>query len=284
MSLLPLVRRSTFATGLQSPRLAAPDRGAAQTVLALGLVPLVSVSREFFDAMGTEPPMPDGVVDCGDPSEPNLEVIRKMNVDLIVTSTITADIRNVLGRVAAVHALQIYTGLPDTLERAKTETLKLAAEIGRTEACQNYLRAQANLLELSHSKLSSWKRRPVYLIGLAPDGRNMTVYGRNSLMWDVMIRLGVENAWHGETNVFGFANAGIERLADQPDAAIVSIDYGAITQSAFATLAQSPFWVRLPAVQAHRVYSIKRFEVFGGLPAATQFAPLLTDVLLSTAI
>ena len=279
---MPLAR-SSFAGDRKGVRIAAPDRGAAQTVLALGLVPVASVSKDFFDGMGTEPPMPSGVTDCGDPAEPNLEVLRRMRVDLIVTSTITADVRDVLSRIAPVDHLQIYTGLPGALERARQATHGLAAILNRVGASTSYLNSLDALLMQSRTRLSSWRRRPVYLVGLAADGRNMTVYGRNSLMWDVMAALDVENAWQGETDVYGFTNAGVERLAERPDAVVLSIDYGAITRSAAATLSESPFWARLPAVEAKRVFPIKRFEVFGALPAAVQFAPLLTNALLSNA-
>ncbi len=279
-SFFPFVARAE--AGERPLRLAAPDRGAAQTLLSLGLVPVVSVSREFFDAMGTKPTMPEGVVDCGDPSEPNLEVIARMNVDLIVTSTISADIREVLSRVAPVRALDIYTGLPDAVSRAKRGAHSLATELGATVACNAYLKDFDSTIVALRSKLAPWPRRPVYLVGLAPDGRNMTVYGRNSLMWDVMDALGIENAWRGPTNVYGFTNAGVERLADRPDAMIVSIDYGDLTATAMQTLARSVFWANLPAVNAERIFTIPRFEVFGTLPAAAQFAPLFADTLLST--
>ncbi len=262
-------------------RLAAPDSGAAQTLLALGIVPAVSVSREFFDAMGTSPPMPEGVVDCGDPSEPNLEVIARMNVDLIVTSTISSDIREVLSRVAPVQALDIYIGQPGAVGRAKKEALHLATELGATVVCTAYLEDFDKTIVALRSRLAAWPRRPVYLVGLAPDGRNMTVYGRNSLMWDIMDALGIENAWQGPTNIYGFANTGVERLADRPDAMIVSIDYGDLTTTAMQALGRSVFWINLPAVITGQVATIPRFEVFGTLPAAAQFAPLFADTLLS---
>lgn len=262
-------------------RLAAPDRGAAQTLLALGVVPVVAVSRDFFDAMGTRPAIPDGVVDCGDPSEPNLEVIARMNVDLIVTSTISSDIREVLSRVAPVRALDIYTGRPDALGRAKREALGLATELDATVACTVYLERFDDTIVALRSRLAIWPRRPVYLVGLAPDGRNMTVYGRNSLMWDVMDTLGIENAWRGPTSIYGFTNTGVELLAGCPDAMIVSIDYGDLTNTAMQALSRSVFWLNLPAVKTERVFTIPRFEVFGALPAAAQFAPLIVDTLLS---
>lgn len=52
--------------------------------------------------MGAMPAMPGGIVSCGDPVEPNLEVLQRLDIGLIVTVTIASDIRAALRRVAPV--------------------------------------------------------------------------------------------------------------------------------------------------------------------------------------
>jgi iron complex transport system substrate-binding protein len=261
------------------PRIAAPDRAGAQTLLSLGVTPVASVSRDFFNMMGTTPAMPEGVIDCGDPIEPNLEVLQRLHVDLIVTVTISADIRAVLQRVAPVTGLEIYSGAIGALERAKTETLRLADMIGKRIEGVILVHDVNQLIEQQRDRIPREPRR-VFLVALAGDGRNMTVYARNSIMYDVMQEMGIENAWKGSTNEFGFANAGVEELAAEPDASIMHIDYGFETDAALLRLAQSPFWTNLPMVRAGRLYRVPRFEVFGGLPLASQFARQIADCLM----
>ncbi|TXI12467.1 MAG: hypothetical protein E6Q76_00960 [Rhizobium sp.] len=263
-------------------RIATPDRAGTQSVLALGMVPIAAVSRSLYDGMGCRPPLPQSVVDCGEPVEPNLEVLRRANIDFIVTSTIGPDIRDVLQRVAPVFPLEIYTGKPGTLDRAKNETLRLAQALGIESAGRAYLEVTDRLLTISTDRLRGLQFRQTFLVGLASDGRSMTVYGRNSIMYDVMANLGIENAWHDRTTEYGFANVGIEELAKDPQANILHIDYGTDTDIALTKLSVSPFWNALPMVRERRVHRISRFEVFGGLPAAPQFATAVADALLKS--
>lgn len=273
------VLRTQVSAAAHAPRIGTPDRAGTQTVLALGVVPLAAVNRSLFESMGSTPPLPEGVVDCGEPVEPNLEVLQRLGVEMIVTGTITAEIRAVLQRIAPVFPLQIYTGETGALDRAKSETLRLARALGVEEAGQAYIEATGDLIMTNASRLRGLRFRRTFLVGLASDGRSMTVYGRNSIMYDVMAALGIENAWRGATTRYGFANAGIEELATDPQANILHIDYGTDTDLALSKLAVSPFWNALPMVKDLRVYRISRFEVFGGLPAAPQFATALTDAL-----
>lgn len=263
--------------------IAAPDRAAAQTLLALGIVPKASVSAAFFNEMGTMPPMPGDVIDCGDPIEPNLEVLRRLDIDLIITGTIPADIQDVLRRIAPVFAMDIYTGKTNTLNQAKTETLRLANFLNRPAVGRDYIDMVEKTISTHRTRLRQ-SQRPVFLAGLAGDGRNMTIYAHNSIMCDVMEAMGVESAWTGPTNEFGFVNAGIETLASMPDASLIHIDYGSATDAALSKLSTSPFWTNLPMVKAGRIHRIPRFEVFGGLPLASQFAPLLANTLLDTGV
>ncbi len=261
-------------------RIATPDRAGAQTLLSLGITPIAGVSNDFFNGMGTTPEMPDGVIDTGEPYEPNLEVLQRLKIDLIIAGTIAADTREVLARVAPVFYLNIYTGQERALGRAESETIRLAKVLGIEEKGRAYIDNATSIFDREAQKLEGLPRRPVYIVGLASDGRNMTVYGRNSIMYDVMAILGVENAWTGPIGGAGFINAGVEELAANPSATVLHIDYGAATDAALSKLANSPFWTNLPMVQEGRVHRIPRFEVYGGLPLAVQFAPLLANTLL----
>ncbi|NEI72229.1 ABC transporter substrate-binding protein [Rhizobium lusitanum] len=277
---LAALQSKVALASIDKHRVAAPDRAAAQTVLALGIIPIASVSAEFFNEMGIEPVMPANVVDSGNPVEPNLEVLKRLSVELIVTATIDADVRAVLARVAPVFPLEIYVGREGALDRAKAETVRLADVLGVPGAGKAVVDQVEAMIAAYARRVGEASSRRIFLVALAPDGRNMTVYGRNSIMYDVMSQFGIRNAWNGATNEFGFTNAGIEELSSAPDAAILHIDYGWPTDAALQRLSHSPFWINLPMVAAGRVYRIPRFEVFGSLPSAPQFAALFAQTLL----
>lgn len=272
-----------YGGGRFPQRIATPDRGATQTLLALGKKPVVSVSRDFYEGMGTTPPLPPGIPDAGDPSEPNLELLKLYDVDLIVTVTISSIIQAQLSRVAPVFALNIYQETGDTFRRACDETLRLAAALGEPSAAQRYIRKIENDIARAKKALANKQSQAFILAGLSTDGRHMTVYSKNSIMSAVMTRLGLVDGWRGGTNNYGFINAGIEVLASYSNANLMLIDYGPSTRTALRVLYNSPLWRALPVVRQNRIFTIPRFEIFGGLPIAEQFTAIFSHAVLNPA-
>ena len=267
------------AEATASRHIATPDRGAASMVLSLGLCPVASVGSDFYNEMGASPPMPAGVVDCGDPVEPNLELLRELDVSQIVTVTTDPPIITVLEQVAPVTALDIYTGRPGALDRGAAELRRLGGVLGVVDRADAYVRHVEAVIETTREAIKGKTARPVYLVTVDAGGRSMVVYGANSIMHDVMLRLGVQNAWTGPTGAYGFQNTGVETLAQVPDAMIFYVDYGVTTRAALAGLARSPFWTHLPSVRAGRVARLPLFDVYNAYPVAPVFARYLGAAL-----
>lgn len=272
--------RSGIASIRYPQRIATPDRGGTQTLLALGMLPVVSVDAAFYNEMGSSPPLPANIPDAGDPSEPNLELLRFYQVELIVTVTISTVVQEQLRRVAPVFALDIYRGYGDTWQQASAETERLATLLGRADAAHSYIRQLAQKIAQTRARLAHIPLRKFILLGLSTDGRHITVYGRKSIMSAAMEQMGFSDAWRGETNNYGFTNCGIETLAAYDDASLLVIDYGESLQAAIAVLNQSPLWQGMPVVQQQRVFRIGRIEVFGGLPLVDGFTDKFADALL----
>lgn len=260
-------------------RVATPDRAGTESVLALGLRPVGAPAADFYREMGGSPPLPAGIQNVGAPVEPNLEVLKSLAPDLIVTGTITDNVRQMLARIAPVLNLAIYTGEPGAYGRAVAEFRRLAGVVGRIPEAEAYVSQLETGIARAASALQSRGGRCAYLVTLDGGGRTMTVYGRNSIMYDVMLKMGVANAWDGPTNGFGFTTVGIQKLAARPDADLIYVDYGLETQAALDRLGNSPFWNNLPMVRAGRTHAIPLFDVFGSLPLARSFAPGLERAL-----
>ncbi|MDE1008013.1 MAG: ABC transporter substrate-binding protein [Paraburkholderia fungorum] len=268
-----------FANG---PRVATPDRPGTETLLALDVKPVAAGALDVYATMGGFPPLPDGIVDCGYPAEPNLEVLRELKTSLIVIETMSASLRGLLERIAPVFVLDIYSGAghANIVERSSAEMMRLARVIGREREGAAYIaQLGAHFAELK-TKLGGDSvevakppsRRPVFVTQLDTGGSNILIYAKNCVVSDVMQRLGFVNAWQGRTNGYGCAVVGVEQLAVAPQAELLYIDYGASTQAALNTLTESPVWSRLPMVREGRVNPIQPFDVFGSLPSARQFA------------
>lgn len=260
-------------------RIATPDRAGAESVLALGIKPVGAPSADFYREMGGTPDLPAGIPSVGPPVEPNLEVLKSLAPAMIVTGTIAQSTRRMLARVAPVLNLDIYTGEPGAYGRAVAEFRRLADVVGRSAVAQSYVsRLEADIARAA-TALRARGDRPAYLVTLDDGGRTMTVYGRNSIMYDVMEMMGVPNAWDGRTNGFGFMPVGVEKLVAHPDADLIYVNYGLDTTAALGRLRASPFWNSLPMVRAGRVHPIPLFDVFGSLPLAGPFAANLAAAL-----
>ncbi len=257
-----------------SYRIATPDRVGTETLLALGVAPVAAGARSIYAAMGGTPALPEAVADIGYWFEPNLEVMRELRVDLIVIEAMSLNLKDVLQRVAPIFVMEIYSGEghPDFIERSSAEMFRLARSIGRDDAARRYRAQLDSRLAALRDEMRGYARRPAFIAQLDPSGQSVFLYAKNCVTWDVMQRVGFDNAWTGATNTYGCVQVGIDQLAGAPEAEIFYIDYGAQAQAALAQLAQSRVWNSLPMVRERRVYPIAPFDPLGALPTAIQFA------------
>jgi iron complex transport system substrate-binding protein len=260
-------------------RIAAGDRGGIEALLALGVTPVGSMSSDGYEQMGGTPAMPGGIVNIGDPVEPNLEVLTELKPDLIVTGVLDGASCERLARVAPVFSMKIFNGEAGVYERAESEFLRLADHIGLAPAGRAYVDAVNAKIQAIKASVAGQKLRPVYLTVLDAGGRNITLYGKHSIMFDVMTRIGIELAWDGPVDYFGGRTVGLEYLARAPDAAILYAKQGVGSDIALRRLNDSPLWSRLPMVRAGRVYPVPMYDVLGSFPVAPAFADSLKTYL-----
>lgn len=255
-------------------RIAAVDRAATASLLALGVRPVAVAAPGVYRAMKGFPPLPEGCIDAGYSVEPNLEVIRAVGTQLIVMEATSLHNRGALERVAPVFVLDIFgeTGHADFVDQAKAEMFRLARLIGREDAAMRYWQTVQTCFAATRLRLDGYARRPIFVVQLGLGDGTILLYGRNSVTFDVMNRLGFENVWPGTTSAFGVAQVDLEQLADIPHADIFYIDFGADSQAALGALARSPIWTNLPMVRERRVYPMPPFDPLGSLPTAIQFA------------
>ncbi|RKP47677.1 ABC transporter substrate-binding protein [Pararobbsia silviterrae] len=255
-------------------RVATPDRIGTETLLSLGVSPLAVGSPSIYAAIGGTPPLSQDAVDIGYPFEPNLEILRELQPDLVVIEAMSASLKGVLEQVAPVFVMEIYGdgGRAEFVERASAEMFRLAQRIGRVDEARHFRQWTDERLQTIRKQMHGYAKRPVLIAQLDPSGRSILLYARNSVTYDVMQRIGFESAWTGHTNTYGCAQIGLDQLATVPEADLLYIDYGEQTVAALAQLAHSPVWPRLPMVRERRVYPIALFDPMGALPTAVQFA------------
>ncbi|MNV29401.1 Iron(3+)-hydroxamate-binding protein FhuD precursor [compost metagenome] len=131
--------------------------------------------------------------------------------------------------------------------------------------------------DLARMKTSLPADLPPLLLVQFIDERHVRVFGRHSLFEAVMTRLGLRNAWQGETNAWGFSVVSLEQFLTLPEARLVVVDPVPVGVS--ERLQEPGLWQHLPLVKQGKVLHLPAVWSFGGILAARRFADLLSEAL-----
>jgi iron complex transport system substrate-binding protein len=110
------------------------------------------------------------------------------------------------------------------------------------------------------------------------DGRHLLVFGKGSLVDDVLQLLDLENAWADSTNVWGASYAGIESLTRRPDAIVL---YFATEGEGSIAHPQGPLWQVLINRVGDRMVPIPPVFPAGGVASALRLGEAIVGVLRS---
>lgn len=264
---------------VEHTRLVAVDWAAAETVLALGLVPLAISDVKTFRSWLPEVETPSTVLDLGSRAEPNMELLARLRPDGILISNWQASLAGQLEQIAPTVTVTIVRPPSDPLENAETEIRRLGALYGRGQQAEDY--AASTRLELSTGRTEFGRRAmpPVFVGVLHENGSQIFLYGEGSWVHTLLLRSGLRNALNQPTSAFGNALVDLAVLAEQPDAVLLYLDQGDRTRRALRLLAASTLWQRLSIVRAGRASPIPAFYPLGGLPSVRRAARVLTAAL-----
>jgi len=274
LTLSPLVTGLVEAAG--RPRAAVLDWALLETTLAIGHPPIAVVAGKDWNSSNMGPRLPANVADLGLSPEINFELLASLKPDLIVMSPFVEQLEPVLRRIAPTWNLSVFEHAATPLQHQRELTRKLGVRLGRSAETERYLAETDRRFDAIRARLASRSKRLVLLANFI-DARHVRVYGGSGLYQNVLDRLGLVNAWTGETNYWGYATVGIERLATVSDLEMIAFD--PVPPDARTTLARSPLWTQLPFVKAGRVSMLPSVLMFGALPSALRLAELLDEEL-----
>jgi len=256
------------------PRIASLDWALAETLVALGSPPVAVPDKRGYSEWVVEPPLPASTADLGSRFTPNIELLAALAPDLVVAIPYQGPLLPVVERVAPTLTLSIYEPDGRPFERACEVATRLAAAAARPAAATALVARAEAAFAAARARIAHLPRRPVLVVSLV-DPHHAWVYGAGSLFAAVIERLGLANAWHGETNSWGFSAVGLEGLAAaDPDARLVLLE--PVPPDVAARLATNPLWQRLPFVRGGEAAIRLPVVVFGGLPSAIRFSDLLS--------
>ncbi|MFP4138364.1 MAG: iron-siderophore ABC transporter substrate-binding protein [Halomonas sp.] len=256
------------------PRLATLDWTLAETLVALEAPPLAVAQVDAYHAWVEEPALPDTTIDLGLRSQPSLELLASLEPERILISPMFANLAPRLERIAPVESLPLYSPERDTWAEMRELTLSLGELVDRPEAAKELIETtEAKLDKLSQEVAGD---RPPLLIVQFMDERHVRVFGDNGLFEAVLDRLGLDNAWSGDTNAWGYSLVGIETLAGLDARLVVVEPYPAGVREA---LDDSGLWQHLVESSRGAPIVLPPAWSFGALPSAARFADQLVSAL-----
>ncbi|QOR38442.1 ABC transporter substrate-binding protein [Billgrantia diversa] len=255
--------------------LATLDWTLAETLVALDAAPDAVAQVEDYHNWVGEPPLPGNVLDIGLRSQPNVELLAHLEPETILISPMFGHLAPRLEQIGAVDTREIYTPQGDTWNQILTLTRVLGMASDRRDEAEALIAATEARFESLRQALP--EEAPPLLVVQFMDERHVRVFGVHGLFQAVMERLGLENAWQGETNYWGFSMVGLEELLGL-EARLVVVEPYPI--GAEEKLADSALWQHHPSVRDGNLITLPPVWSFGALPSAQRFAELLVAALV----
>ncbi|WP_342754927.1 Fe(3+)-hydroxamate ABC transporter substrate-binding protein FhuD [Pantoea sp. MBD-2R] len=247
-----------------------------ELMMALGVAPVGAAEMYNYGLWVGEPVLPASTVDVGLRTEPNLELMIQMQPSLILYSSGYGPAKEKIERIAPVMGFAFSDDSGKPLTMARKSLLQLAERLDRLPQAQQHLVEFDAALAQTKKRLAGRVKRPVLLMSLL-DPRHALVFGKGSLFLEVMDELGIENAWQGETNFWGSAVIGIERLATLSNVDAICFAHGddALTQQVTST----PLWQSFSFVKENRFRRVPQVWFYGATLSAMRFCRSLDSAL-----
>lgn len=262
-------------------RLVVLDWTLLETLVALDHPPAGAADLDGYQTWVGRPALPPGIVDIGLRNQPSLELLSQLEPDRFLIPPLFASLAPLLSRIAPVEVLALYNAEGPLWPNLLHFTREVAEYTGDPDAAERLIDRVEDQLASLAAELPA-NSGPVLVVQFMDD-RHVRVFGDQSLYSAVLERLGLENAWRGVTNAWGFSLVGIEALAalenlSAPAPRLLVVE--PLPPGLREQMAQSGLWQSLPAVARGDVVFLPPAWSFGGLPSAERFAELVHEALL----
>ena len=277
MALSPLLwqMQKAQAAPVRAERIVALEWLPVELMLALGVTPYGVADIPNYRMWVNEPVLPESVIDVGLCTEPNLELLTQMKPSMLVWSAGYGPSPEILARIAPGRSFAFSDGkLP--LAQARRSLLEMAEMLDKQAVAQRHLAEFDAYIDSLKPHFKQRGDRPLLMVSLL-DPRHMLVFGPNCLFQEILDRLGVKNAWQGETNFWGSTAVGIDRLAAYKDVDVLCFDHGNAAQ--MRQLEATPLWQAMPFVRANRLQIVPAVWFYGATLSAMNFARILDTSL-----
>lgn len=273
MALSPLLWQQTLrAETIDARRIVALEWLPIELMMALGVVPMAAAELFNYRDWVGEPQLPASVIDVGLRTEPNLELLTQLQPSLILYSSGYGPSPEVLSRIAPSQGFAFNSGDGKPLSSARRSLMQLAQRIDKVPQAQAHLAMFDRFMADMRVRLAPYAARPLLLMSLI-DNRHAIVFGQGSLFLEALLQLGLQSAWQGETNFWGSAIIGIERLAAVHNAEAICFSHG--DDALMAQIGATELWQSLPFVRQQRFRRVPTVWFYGATLSVMEFCRTL---------
>ena len=259
-------------------KIIALDWALSETVMSLGVELEGIADAPGYQQWVVEPQLNEHAVDVGSRREPNLELLTKLQPDVILMSKHMAAAYEQLNKIAPVLVYSIYSEEKQPLESAKSVTRSLGQLFDREAQAQEIITQTEQRLLANGERVHAANNdeKPLLFTRFIND-KTLRIHSEGSLAQDTIHAMGLKNDWNEKTNLWGFSTAGIEKIAEHQTANVMI--FGPLTDDERNQLTRSPLWQAMAFTRTDSVYELPAIWTFGGLIAAQRFSDHITEQL-----
>ncbi|WP_089155895.1 ABC transporter substrate-binding protein [Micromonospora sp. NBS 11-29] len=268
------------AVTLNSParKVVGLEWGEVEMLVGLGVMPVGVADPKGYATWVTAAPLDPTVKDVGTRGEPSVDSIVALQPDLVVMEAERG--------AAIVTQLEKYVPVlvtkgsdaADNLGRMRADLTMIATATGRTAQAEKLLADFDAALADGRKKIAdagAAGQRFAFADGWK-EGSTVSIrmFGQGALVSQVGIRLGLTNAWTGETDaMWGLGQTDVEGLTVLKDQELHFFYNASDGQDVFADgLAGNAIWRSLPFVRQNTLHKMPNgMWTFGGPLSAKQF-------------
>ncbi|WP_277679933.1 ABC transporter substrate-binding protein [Gracilibacillus dipsosauri] len=261
----------------------------AEDLLALGVQPVGMADIEGYkDWVNIEPKLSEDIQDVGTRQEPNLEAIRALEPDLIITASFRHEaILDSLKDIAPTLAFNPYPEEGEGTQYKEMETTfqEIAKALQKEEEADQVLSDLDKAYETASTEIKEANiDNKQFVLSQAYSSDNTPVirlFKDNAMATEIMTKIGLENAYQSDGyQLYGYDETSVEALQTAQDAHffyIVQEDDNIFTNQ----LAGNPAWEELEFVKENRTHQLPGSTwTFGGPLSAEVFANQIKEALV----
>jgi iron complex transport system substrate-binding protein len=258
----------------------------AEDLLALGVQPIGVADMEGYSTwVNVEPALDASVTDVGTRQEPSLEAIAALEPELIIGVQFRHEpIYDDLAAIAPTLLFNPYpeVGQQDQFDEMEQTFRTIAQAVGREAEAEKVLTAMHESFEQVAGTLEEGGHagQPAVLVQAfsSGDAPALRLFTDNAMAVRIMEMIGLENAWEGEPDIYGFNTVGVEALPELGNAYFFYVVQE--EDDVFANqLAGNPVWEGLEFVQSGNTYPLGGDTWLFGGPLSAQ---LIAEQIVTT--